>query len=226
MTELSDAMVERLEDEFCVSVDRDNGELGFCSNFGEDFTMNFNPANAFEDIVDQARNFDEDEHILLWTKEGRSDNPNSIADIADDADVYMDGLQYLLGAIKSRMNSGWTEKQFEDWFESKDAPMKNEGFSVDMENGIISFDSPSFYREIGTDEQMTAQDVLDCIQNEYDEHDVNDIVCEEVGVSGTVSGAPPITALAEDAEGIHKTLNDIADMLEEQRAVEARADER
>lgn len=93
-------------------------------------------------------------------------------------------------------------------------------FNIDMDNGEIVFDNPALYRDCGTGEEMTVDDVMTAIHDEYNSYDIDDLVCEKIGVTGTGHGAPTITGLIEDSKGIHKTLNEIADMLIEQRDIE------
>lgn len=222
MTELSDRMIERLENEFGATVSPDYGEIEFYSDFGEDFILNFDPENAVEDIEDQAENFDEDEHVLLWTTP--QINPDSLyhslSDIEDAAEEYLDTLEDALTQMKANRIAGWTDEQIKDWLDSDDAPHRDDGFIIDMDNGEISFDDPALYRDIGTGERMTVDEVMDVIRNEYDSYDLDSLICDEIGVTGTGNGAPSITGLIEDSQRIHKTLNEMSDMLQEQRDIE------
>jgi len=224
MTELSDAMVERLENEFGATVNRDAGEIEFYSDFGEDFILSFDPDDAVEDIADQAENFDEDEHVLLWTDpQVNSDSLySSLSDIEDAAEEYLDTLENALVKMKGWRAAGMSDEEIKDELDSQDLGELN----IDMDNGEIVFDNPHMYRDCGAGEEMTVDDVMNAIHDEYDNHGIDDLICSEIGTIGTGHGAPPITGLIEDSKGIHKTLNEMADMLEEQRAVEARADER
>ena len=228
MTELSDKMVERLENEFGATVNRDAGEIEFYSDFGEDFILSFDPGTAVEDIADQAENFDEDEHVLLWTDP--QVNPDSLysslSDIEDAAEEYLDALEDALIQIKSLVAAGMTDEEIKDVFDSGDAPHRDDGFIVDMDNGEISFDDPAMHRDIGTGERMTVDDVMNAIQYEYDSHGIDNLICEEIGTNGTGHGAPPITGLIEDSQRIHKTLNEMADMLIEQRDLEQQQESR
>lgn len=230
MTELSDRMIERLENEFgaTVNVGPFEGEIEFYSDFGNDFILNFNPENAVDDITYQAENFDEDANTLLWTTP-QIDSAllyHSLSDIEDAAEEYLDTLDDVLTQMKANRNAGWTDEQIKDWLDSADAPHRDDGFIIDMDNGEISFDDPAMYRDIGTGEQMTVDEVMDAIQDEYYSYDLDSLICDEIGVSGTGHGAPPITGLIEDSQRIHKTLSEIADMLEEQRDIEQQEESR
>lgn len=224
MTELSDKMVERLENEFGATVNRDAGEIEFYSDFGEDFILSFDPDDAVEDIAEQAENFDEDEHVLLWTDpQVNSDSLySSLSDIEDAAEEYLDTLENALVKMKGWRAAGMTDEEIKDELDSQDLGELN----IDMDNGEIVFDNPALYRDCGTGEEMTVDDVMTAIHDEYDSYDIDDLVCEKIGVTGTGHGAPPITGLIEDSQGIHKTLNEIADMLIEQRDLEQQEESR
>lgn len=227
MTELSDKMIERLEDEFGATVrvpavsapGANDGELEFYSDYGEDFYMCFDPENAVEDITEQAENFDEDAHVLMWTHPQIDPDSlyHSLSDIEDAADTYLDTINDAITQIQDNRNAGWTDEQIKDWLESDDAPGVENGLRIDMDNGEIEYDDPALYRDIGTGEQMTVDEVMDAIRNEYDSYDLDSLICDEIGVTGTGKGAPSITGLIEDSQRIHKTLQEMADMLQEQR---------
>lgn len=218
MTELSDKMVERLEDEFGATVRPDSGEIEFYSDFGEDFILRFDPDNAVEDIADQAENFNEDEHVLIWTTPQIDPGSlySSLSDIEDAAEEYLNALEDALIQMKSWVAAGMTDEEIKDELDSHDLGKLN----IDMDNGEIVFDQPAMYRDCGTGDKMTVDDVMNAVQYEYDSHDIDDLICEKIGVTGTGKGAPPISSLIEDSQGIHKTLNEIADMLIEQRDLE------
>lgn len=218
MTELSDKMVDRLESEFGATVNRDAGEIEFYSDFGEDFILSFDQDDAVEDIADQAENFDEDEHVLLWTvpQIDRDSLYSSLSDIEDAAEGYLDALEDALIQMKSWVAAGMTDEEIKNELDSHDLGELN----IDMDNGEIVFDQPAMYRDCGTGDEMTVDDVMNAIQYEYDSHDIDNLICDEIGVEGTGHGAPPITGLIEDSQGIHKTLNEMADMLIEQRDLE------
>lgn len=227
MTELSDKMIDRLESEFGATVripamsapGANDGEVEFYSDYGEDFLLCFDPENAVEDITEQAENFNEDAHVLMWTTP--QIDPDSLyhplSEIEDAAETYIDTIDNVIDQIQDNRNAGWTDEQIKDWLESDDAPGVENGFRIDMDNGEIEYDDPALYRDIGTGEKMSVDDVLSALQDEYYNQDLDSLICDEIGVTGTGNGAPPITGLIEDSQGIHKTLTEIADMLQEQR---------
>ena len=131
MTELSDKMVDRLESEFGATVNRDAGEIEFYSDFGEDFILSFDPEDAVEDIADQAENFDEDEHVLLWTDP--QVNPDSLysslSDIEDAAEDYLDTLENALVKMKGWRAAGMTDEEIKNEVEET---LHSPEFNIDM----------------------------------------------------------------------------------------------
>lgn len=225
MTELSDRMIERLEDEFGASVwvGPRSGEIEFCSGYGEDVVLHFNPDNAVEDIIDQAENFSEDEHVLMWTTpQGDPSSLHSdLSSIRGAAEDYLNDLDDAFTQIKNWRAAGWSDKDIKDGIDNGYLRSHNEqAFGIDMENGEICFNHPALYRDLGTGEEMTVDEVMDAIQDERSSHDVDDVICEEIGVDGTALGAPSISDLIEDSQGIHQTLDFMSNMLQEQRDIE------
>ena len=222
MTELSDRMIERLEDEFGARVSLDAGEIEFYSPAGEDFILPFDPDNAVEDVRGYADNFNEDEHVLMWTTPQIDPNSlyHSLSDIEDAAETYLDTIGDVLGQIKDNRKAGWTDEQIKDWLESDDAPGVENGLRIDIDNGEIEYDDPALYRDPGTGVKMSVDEVIATLWGEHCTWDLDSLICDQIGVIGTGNGAPPITGLIEDSQRIHKTLDEIADMLEERRDIE------
>ena len=229
MTQLSDAMVDLLENAYngkvIEKVDRENGKIEFRCGYGSDFVLNFDPENAVEDIAEQAKNFNEDAYVLTWTTP--RGNPDSLrhplSDILHAADSYFFCLQDALYQLKDWRASGMTDKQISDSIENGGllSGGRRRTFNIDMDNGEISFDHPILkHRDLGTGKKMTVDDVINVFQEEYTGHVIDDRFCDAIGVDGMRPGALPIASLIADSGIIHATLDCISNMLQEQRDIE------
>lgn len=223
MTELSDKMIERLGDEFGADVTVPafgDGEIRFLSILGEDVIVGFDPENAVEDIVEKAENFNEDKHVLEQI--APQIDPASLrcplSKIKTAASIYLCTLEYVLDEIEDRRASGCSDEDLSDLFDSREAPGREDGLRINMDRGEIVFDYPGTYhmhRNIGTGERMTADDLVNAMQAEHNASNIGALICDEIGITRIGNGAP-IIGLIEDSRWIHKTLNEMSNMLQEQ----------
>lgn len=229
MTQLSDAMVERLYDSLGATVDRENGELEFMSGDGEDVVLHFNPDTAVEDIIDQAENFDEDAHVLQHTdpQGDPSSLRHSLSDIRDAAKDYPNDVESTYYRLKNWRDAGWSDKDIKDEIENGGLRSYGGGhkFDIDLDNGVIRYDSPIIDRDLGTGYEMTVDEVIEAIRDDLNV-DVDDLICEEIGVTGPEPGAPEISELIEDSQGIHWMLDCMSDILQDQRDIEQQEESR
>lgn len=202
MTELSDKMIERLEDEFGADVTvpaSGDGEIRFLSVLGEDVTVSFNPENAVEDIVEKAEAFNEDKHVLEQI--APQIDPDSLrcplSNIKRAASVYLYTLEYVLDEIKDKRAAGCSDEDLRDLLDSREAPGREDGLRINMDRGEIVFDYPGLHRNIGTGERMTADDLVNTMQAEHDASNIGSIICDEIGITGIGNGAL-IIGLIED----------------------------
>ena len=94
------------EEGWWYSIDEDSGycDIGISSRGGEDFFFTID-TNGTEDvatqILNEADNFDPDEHVIEWIKSGASGIP-SIRNLIDDADWIADALCDLAEKVNGR----------------------------------------------------------------------------------------------------------------------------
>ena len=230
MTQLSDAMVERLYDSLGATVDRENGELEFMSGDGEDVVLHFNPDTAVEDIIDQAENFNEDAYVLTWTTPKGSLNSlrHPLSVYLDAAEDYFWCLRDALYQLKDWRASGMTDKQISDSIGNGGllSGGRRRTFNIDMDNGEVSFDHPILkHRDLGTGKKMTVDEIINALQKEYDGHVIDDRFCDAIGVDGMRPGALPVASLIADSGIIHGTLSCLSNILQEQRDIEQQQEE-
>jgi len=211
-------MIERLQDEFGATVNRDTGEIGFYTNYGQDYQIRVVPSDAVEGVADIAETWDEDKNVLLWTVP--QINPrslrSSLSDIKDAAEEYLNTIEYALLQMNSWRAAGMSDEEIRGKLDSPEFGK----LKFDMDNGMIYFDNPDMYRDCGTCGKMTVDDVMKALLDEYNSHDIDDLICHKIRVYGTDHGALPISDLIDESHEIHKTLLDMASMLQEQRDLE------
>lgn len=220
MTELSDRMVDLLEREFGVLANRDAGKIEFGPLF-RDFTLTFDPENAVEDIVDQAANFNEDGFVLRQTIPPMT--PGSLPplkDIREAAYDYLHAVDDTMYRMKGWRKAGMSDEEIKDVLDSEYSSRGSNKLGIDMEHGIVRFDNPNLHRERGISTEMSVDDVMYILKDEWDDNSISDLICEEIGVNGTPSGTPSLVDLMDESHEIHCTLIEMSAMLQEQREIE------